>query len=413
MRFEKVTFPNGRGAQLAGRIDFPLVTDPVGYVLYAHCFTCTSNLRAIGRITETLAHHGLATLRFDFTGLGRSEGNFADTNFSTSVADLVAASGFLEASYAAPEVLIGHSLGGAVALAAARSLPLVRAVVTLAAPADPDHVKRHLEHDLGAIEAEGQAEVVLAGRPFVIKQQFVDDIEAIDLASAVTQLGRPLLVLHSPIDNTVGIENAAEIFSLAKHPKSFISLDSADHLITDDRDARYAAEVIAAWVDRYVSRSLTPHTQPDFTTDAPESVTVVRVEDGFKAHIISNGFPLIADEPVSVGGTNLGPTPYDYLLTALGACTAMTLRMYADKKQWPLETVTVRLSHRKIHARDCDRCESTGGFIDHIERSIDVTGDLDAEQRARLEEIADRCPVHKTLHGEVVVVDPAEGVRPH
>ncbi len=405
MRSESVTFTNADGVELAGRIDLPVGGTPIAYALYAHCFTCTKNLRAIGRITETLALHGIATLRFDFAGLGASQGDFAETNFTSNVSDLTAAARFLEADHHAPEILIGHSLGGAVALAAAPQLPSLRAVVTIAAPSDPDHIKRHLAADLGKIEEHGEATVTLAGRPFTIRRQLLDDIESVDLGASIERLDRPLLVAHSPIDTTVGVENAAEIFLRARHPKSFISLDDADHLISNDTDARYVAELIASWASRYVSGDLASHAQPDFGLDAPESVTVVRIEDGFRTNVMSNGFPLIADEPASVGGTNTGPTPYDYLLTSLGSCTAMTLRMYADRKGWPLESVTVRLSHRKSHARDCADCETDHGLIDEINREIGLRGDLDETQRQRLLEIAARCPVHRTLHGEVIIHD--------
>lgn len=402
MRSENVAFRNPRNQLLSGRIDHPINGDPIAFALYAHCFTCTKNLRAIGRITDTLAHHGIATLRFDFAGLGTSEGDFADTNFSTNVEDFVAAADFLGREHQAPEVLIGHSFGGAVVLAAAPSISSARAVVTIAAPASADHVTRHIAGDLDEIERSGQAEVTLAGRPFVIRKQFVDDVVQTDLDAAIANLGCPLLVLHSPIDNVVDVENAAMIFERARHPKSFVSLDDADHLISEDHDARYIAEVIASWATHYISADLASHAQPDFVADAPESVTIVRTNQGFRTEIISNGFPLVADEPASVGGGNTGPTPYDYLLTALGSCTSMTLRMYADKKEWPLETVTVRLTHRKVHARDCDECETDGGFVDHIGREIELTGPLEDDQRERLLAIADRCPVHKTLHGEVV-----------
>ncbi len=403
MQSENVMFQNHRGQLLAGRVDFPLTGKPSAYALYAHCFTCNKNLRAIGRITQMLAQHGIATLRFDFTGLGESEGDFSETNFSSSVADFELAARYLGDNFEAPEVLIGHSLGGAVALAAASSIDSARAVVTVAAPATPQHIERHIAADLATIEADGAARVNVAGRPFTLRRQLLDDIESVDLGQVIGTLGRPLLVIHSPIDNIVGVENAAEILSHARHPKSFISLDDADHLISHDADARYVAEIIAAWANRYTSGDLATHAQPDFVLDAPESVTVVRTEAGFRTEILSNGFPLVADEPSSVGGTNTGPTPYDYLLTALGSCTSMTLRMYADRKGWPLESVTVRLTHRKVHASDCAECESDAGYVDHVERAIELTGPLSSDHRERLEAIADRCPVHKTLHGEVVV----------
>ncbi len=403
MRHERVTFTNARGQTLAGRIDYPVTGDPIGFVLYAHCFTCSKELRAIGRIASTLAGHGLAMLRFDFTGLGDSEGDFADTNFTTNVEDIISAAHYLRDHHEPAEIVIGHSLGGAAALAAVPSLPGVRSVVTIGAPATPQHIERHIAEDLDKIRVEGSAQVQLAGRTFTIKDQLLDDVGAVDLAAAVGTLRRPLLIMHSPIDNTVGIDNAGDLFGMARHPKSFVSLDTADHLITDPDDASYVAEVLASWATRYISRDLRSHSQPDFLVDAPKSVTTVRTEDGFRTEVVSNGFPLVADEPESVGGTNTGPTPYDYLLTALGTCTGMTLRMYADRKQWPLKAVTVELTHRRIHAKDCEQCETDEGTVDEIGKVLALEGDLDAEQQQRLLEIADRCPVHKTIQGEVVI----------
>lgn len=400
MRFEKLTFENEGGEHLAARLDVPVDGEPVAYALFAHCFTCTKNLEAVGHISRALVQQGVAVLRFDFTGLGESEGDFSETTFSSNISDLVAAARFLERERRAPEILIGHSLGGAAVLQAAEHLPDVRAVATIAAPYDPEHVTNLFEASLEEIEREGQADVQLGGRPFTIKQAFLDDLKAGHVEETIHHLGRPLLVFHSPVDQSVGIENARLIFQAAKHPKSFVSLDHADHLLSDEADSLYVGAMLAAWVRRYL-----PEQQEAMKHTAPRDNVVVARNDGagFRTEILANGFALVSDEPASVGGTATGPTPYDYLVAGLGACTVMTLRMYADRKGWPLETVTARLSHQKVHAEDCARCDAKKGKIDRIGRELELTGDLDDAQLRRLLEIADRCPVHRTLEGEVDV----------
>ncbi|MEM1270219.1 MAG: bifunctional alpha/beta hydrolase/OsmC family protein, partial [Bacteroidota bacterium] len=350
-------------------------------------------------ISRSLTEQGIAVLRFDFTGLGESEGDFADTNFSSNVADLVDAAEFLAEAYQAPRLLVGHSLGGAAVLRAAAELPDVRAVVTIGAPANPGHVRHLLSEGEEEIVANGEATVLLAGRPFRIKKQFLDDLEEASMKSVVSDLRRPLLIFHSPIDQTVGIENAAELYQSAHHPKSFVSLDQADHLLSKPADSMYIGAVLGAWAHRYVVDPM-----PEGAFEAAEGHVVARLgRSGFRTEIRAGLHALVADEPASIGGTETGPTPYDYLLAGLGACTAMTLRMYADHKKIPLESVTVELRHGKIHAKDCADCETRVGKIDEINRVVTLTGNLSAEQRARLLEIADRCPVHRTLHAEIKV----------
>ncbi len=340
-------------------------------------------------------------LRFDFTGLGHSEGEFANTNFSSNVDDLVAAAGFLRREHEAPSLLVGHSLGGAAVLAAASRIPEVRAVATIGAPADPAHVRHLLEEDqVEEVERSGQASVSIAGRTFRVQRQFLEDIADQRLDAHIAGLRRALLVLHAPGDEIVGIDNASRIFLAARHPKSFVSLDDADHLLTRRRDAEYAAEVLAGWAGRYL-----PETESHFPrADDQGEVVVSEAGEGPYGQAIAVGPHLLrADEPESVGGRDTGPTPYGLLLASLGSCTAITLRMYAERKDLPLEHVTVRLRHEKIHARDCEACESETGKIDVIDREVVLEGPLDPAQRARLLEIADRCPVHRTLHSEVVV----------
>lgn len=403
MQSDRVEFTNESGHELVAKLDLPVAGEPVAYALFAHCFTCTKNLKAVTRITTALAERGIATLRFDFTGLGESEGDFEDSDFTTDVSDLVAAARHLEETRQPPQILIGHSLGGTAVLAAAPDIESTAAVATIAAPSSPAHVHNLLEEDIEEIRQEGKATVHLEGRPFTITQGFLDAIEASDLPDSLSELRIPLLVAHSPIDNLVGIDNASELFMAAKHPKSFLSLDNADHLLSREEDAEYVGRVIASWSARYLDSDPRELLQPDLSLEAPEFDTAVRTEDGLRTEIMANGFPIVADEPESVGGTNLGPTPYDLLTASLGACTSMTLRMYADRKEWPLEATTVHLKYRKVHARDCERCETEEGKIDHIEREITLEGDLDDDQRQRLLEIADRCPVHRTLHSEIHV----------
>jgi uncharacterized OsmC-like protein/alpha/beta superfamily hydrolase len=401
MKSEHLRFPGARGATLAARLDSPAGT-PAAYALFAHCFTCSKDLKAAGQISSALTERGIAVLRFDFTGLGESEGDFAGTDFSSNVDDLVAAADFLRRERQAPRLLVGHSLGGCAVLAAAERIPEVRAVSTIGAPSDTGHLHEALVHIAPELAASGEAEVRLGGRPFKIRRELLDDLDEGHLRGVLERLHRALLIFHSPVDNIVGIDHARRLFDMAKHPKSFISLDTADHLLTDERDARYAGEVLAVWAERYLQAAMEGTTEPEAGREG--EVLVVGPPSGFAQEIIARGHRLRADEPVEVGGTGTGPTPYDLLLGALGACTSMTLRMYADRKQLPLEGVRVRLRYSKIHAVDCARCETKEGKIDRIERDIEVVGPLDPEQRLRLLEMADRCPVHRTLTSEIDIV---------
>jgi putative redox protein len=397
MRSERFSFPNAKGDQLAATLDLPLGV-PVTYALFAHCFTCGKDILAAKRIAERLAGAGIAVLRFDFTGLGGSEGDFANTHFSSNVDDLVAAADHLRATRGVPAILIGHSLGGAAVLAAAERIPDARAVVTVAAPFDPGHVTGLFKEHVESIREQGEVEVALAGRPFRIRREFLDDVAERKLHDHVANLRKALLVFHSPTDDIVGIDNASRIFLAAKHPKSFVSLTGADHLLSQKRDAIYVANVVAAWAERYLDKP------PEAVKVEGEPGVVLVRETGvgkFQQEIVSGSHRLLADEPVAVGGFDSGPSPYNLLLAALGACTAMTVRLYADHKRLPLERVSVRLTHNKIHAQDCEDCETKEGMLDRIDRNITLEGPLDVDQRKRLIEIADKCPVHRTLESEI------------
>lgn len=402
MKSEKVTFIGALGEKLAARLDSP-DRSTRAYALFAHCFTCSKDIFAASRIAAELTEQGVAVLRFDFTGLGASEGEFANTNFTSNVDDLVAAYEFMASEYAAPRVLIGHSLGGAAVLVAAGQMPDVQAVCTIGAPSDPDHVKHNFSSAIKEIESEGEAEVELVGRSFRIRRQFLDDIANQNVSAATGKLHKALLIFHSPVDQTVGIDNAAAIYKAARHPKSFISLDDADHLLSRKSDAVYVASVISAWSRRYID-SASSVKDPSVTAREGE-VLVAEAGDGpFAQHIAIGSNHLIrADEPKTVGGLDTGPTPYGLLSASLGACTSMTIRMYANRKKWPLEKVSVRLTHKKDHASDCIGCEASDAKIDHFDRVVDLVGDLTEEQRQKLLEIADKCPVHRTLHNDVEV----------
>jgi putative redox protein len=393
MHTKKISFENSTGDRLAALLDLPVDDQPVAYALFAHCFTCSKNYKGVARVSRALAAEGVAVLRFDFTGLGESEGDFADTTFSSNVEDLLAAADFMARELEAPKILIGHSLGGAAVLQAAARIPSSTAVATIAAPSSTDHLVGLIRSSSSEIETLGEAEVEIAGRPFRIRKQFLDDLSAVNMQEVISDLGRALLVFHSPLDRTVGIDHAHTIFEAAEQPKSVIALDRADHLLTDAEDARYVGSMIAAWARRYIGVL-----QEDVKVARPgDNRVVVRTERGYRTEVLANGHALVADEPVRIGGTNAGPTPYELLASALGACTSITLRMYADRKQWPLEAAEVRVKHEKIHCEDCEGVEGAGARIDHFSREIHLEGALDETQRSRMLKIADRCPVHRTI----------------
>jgi uncharacterized OsmC-like protein/fermentation-respiration switch protein FrsA (DUF1100 family) len=402
MPHERFQFTGSEGQQLAAALDLP-EREPIAYALFAHCFTCGKDGLAARRIAAALSAKGVAVLRFDFTGLGSSEGDFANSTFSSNVVDLVLAAEHLRKARKSPAILIGHSLGGAAVLAAAARIPEARAVVTIAAPSDPAHVTGLFAERIEDIRRDGKAEVSLAGRPFRIRSEFLDDIAEHKLMADVAKLHKALLIMHAPTDDTVGIDNATRIFVAAKHPKSFVSLAGADHLLTQRSDSAYVADIIAAWVTRYLD-SVAPEQAADANA-APRRVVVRETRSSkFQQTVTVGPHHLLADEPVAAGGEDSGLGPYDFVLAGLGACTSMTMRLYAERKSLPLERVTVTLKHSKIHAEDCAECETKAGMLDQIDRVIAMEGTLDAEQRGKLMEIADKCPVHRTLTSEVRIL---------
>jgi len=404
MSLQKVLFYNKSGQQLAGRLELPANQLPHNFVLFAHCFTCNKNLLAIKNISKSLTSNGFGVLRFDFTGLGESEGDFADTNFSGNVEDLVAAAEYLRKTYKAPGLLIGHSLGGAAALIAASEISSIKAIATIAAPSDPVHVKNLLRSNIEEINLKGKAVVNIGGRDFTIKKQFLEDLERKTLPQIVKGLRKPILILHSPQDQIVAIKNAEEIYVAAHHPKSFISLDGADHLLSNKKDSTYTGSVISGWAKRYLE------IPPDKRVSSEHQVVAsLDSEDGFSTSMKVGNHYMMADEPEEFGGNDFGPSPYELVSAGLSACTAMTIQMYVKRKGWDLQNVEVHTSYSKSHAEDCQDCESPGTKIDTFHRELKLTGSIDEKKVQRILEIADKCPVHKTLHSETQVITHLKG----
>lgn len=397
MNHLKVQFSNKEGLELTGIIDLPLNQSPHNFVLFAHCFTCNKNFKAPRDIARALTSRGYGVLRFDFTGLGRSEGDFADSNFSGNVEDLVAAARYLEQNHQAPTIIIGHSLGGAAALFAAHRLESVEAVATIASPSKVEHVSHLLKSGMEEIRKEGKAVINIGGRDFTIKEQFLEDLTKNRLSEVLGDLRKPLLILHSPLDKIVSINHAEELYIQARHPKSFITLDTADHLLSADEDSLYAGQVIGAWATRYVSIPA-----PD-ELETEHQVVANLGEEGYTTQIKSGNHYFVVDEPVAVGGSNFGPTPYELISAALAACTSITIQMYARRKKWQLENVETHVSYSRSHARDCSECDLDTAKIDTFKRYISIKGMLEEKQRKRILQIADRCPVHRTLSSQASI----------
>ncbi|MEM8999231.1 MAG: bifunctional alpha/beta hydrolase/OsmC family protein [Bacteroidota bacterium] len=402
MNLQKVNFQNKQGQTLVGRLQLPVDRHPHNFALFAHCFTCNKNLLAVKNISKALTANGFGLLRFDFTGLGESDGDFADTNFSGNVEDLVAAAGFLKENYSTPTLLVGHSLGGAAVIFAAREIGSVKAIATVGAPSNPLHVTHLLKNGIAEIQATGKALVNLSGRDFTIKKQFLDDLETKSLPETAKALRKPLLILHSPHDDTVEIKNAEEIYVAAHHPKSFVSLDGADHLLSKKEDSMYVGEIISGWAKRYLNVAERIDTSLKTKHQVAASLAA---EDGFTTHMKMGNHYLLADEPHDFGGNDFGPSPYELVSAGLSACTAMTIQLYAKRKGWPVDNVEVHTSYSKDHAVDCQDCEAERAKIDTFHREIKLKGDLDEKQKARILEIANKCPVHRTLHSETQIIN--------
>ncbi|GAA0879177.1 bifunctional alpha/beta hydrolase/OsmC family protein [Algoriphagus jejuensis] len=398
MKVENLSFQNASGKQLSARLYLPLEEKPRFYALFAHCFTCSKNFKAVSNISDTLSQLGVAVLSFDFTGLGKSEGEFGEAGISSDVSDLVMAAQFLEENYEAPKLMIGHSLGGVAVIFAAAKLASIEAVVTIGTPASASHVKHLFTEDLAQIEKEGAAEVSIGGRPFRLSRDFVKDLESQNLLNTLNGMRKAFLFMHSPQDRVVELANAADLYQAAFHPKSFVSLDGADHLISDEKESRYAGEIISTWSKKYLPTAISEN-------DVKGHQVKIRLAgDSYTTEVLTPFHHLIADEPESVGGNNLGPTPYDLLMASLGTCTAMTLKMYADRKGWELEEINVFLNHEKVHQQDSVGVENPqGGKLSKFTRFLEIKGETTEEIKIKLLEIADKCPVHKTLHEPIQV----------
>lgn len=395
---EKLKFRNRNGDTLVARLEFPEMHKPKAFVVFAHCFTCGKNLAVTRSISRSLNKEGFAVCRFDFTGLGESGGEFADSNFSSNVTDLLDTYDYIAQKYEAPKLLIGHSLGGAAVLKAAMELPEVQAIATIGAPSEPEHVEGILQSKLEEIENSGIAEVKIGPSTFKIKKQFLEDIRSENLLDKLKDLRKALLILHSPQDEIVSIDHAAKLYTHAWHPKSFVSLDGADHLLSRSNDAEYAANVISSWASRYLE-----YDKPEHIEAKSGVYASLAGKNGYttEMHVGAHGF--LADEPEDMGGKDLGPTPYELVSSGLAACTAMTLQMYARRKEWSLDNVHVEVKHSKTHAKDSQGCEDKKSKIDVFERIIRLEGELDEKQQSRLIEIANKCPVHKTLEGQIEI----------
>ncbi|MFD0975188.1 bifunctional alpha/beta hydrolase/OsmC family protein [Salinimicrobium gaetbulicola] len=397
MNYKKIFFPNPEGDELSGYLELPLNQEPHSFVLFAHCFTCNKNFFAVKNIARALSENGFGVLRFDFTGLGDSEGEFSETNFSGNVEDLVAAASYLEKEHSAPSLLIGHSLGGAAVIVAASQIPTVRAIATINAPSSPQHVTHILRSELEEIQANGKARVNVGGRDFTIKEHFLNDLKTQDMGDLISKIDASFLILHSPQDTVVDIKNAEELYRAARHPKSFISLDNADHLLSKKEDSQYAGKVIAAWASKYLN---IPKKEELRTS---HQVVANLGEEGYTTQLKSGKHYFIADEPEKFGGNDFGPNPYDFLSAALASCTSMTIQMYVRRKKWPLVNVETHVNHNKEHLEDCENCDRNTSKIDVFERQIVLEGNLDEEQQKKVLEIADKCPVHKTLSNKITI----------